>query len=288
MRSFDVLTPSNILELVQALKKATANSKILSGGTDLVIALHERRIEPDLIIDMSGMRELDYINEDNDNIYIGAITTFTQITESQLLNKYAACLVQASETVGSRQIRNRGTIGGNIGNCSPAGDTLPVLMVLEAAATILNSQGNTREMPIGDILKGPNRTALNYDEVIIGVKFPKGKGNWISSFAKLGSRTAVTIAKINVVLNADYDADTKTIRSARVGLGAVGKTAFRALRIEEMLKGQKVSDQLTERLSEELSKEIENAIPGRASLPYKKEAIKGVAHEAFEKLLNSI
>lgn len=284
MHSFEVLTPKNIPELTEALKKATTNTKILAGGTDLVISLHEGKIEPDLIIDISGIDEMNYIKEDKENILVGAITTFTEITNSQLIEKYANCLREASDTVGSKQIRNRGTIGGNIGNSSPAGDTLPVLMALEAKVMIIDSQGKTVELPIQDVLKGQNKTALNYDQAIIGVKLPKQKGNWISTFAKLGSRAAVTIAKLSIALNVEYEAETKSIKAAKVGLGAVGKTAFRAASIEELLQNKKVTKELADQFAEALSAEIERSIPGRASLPYKKEAVKGVAYEAFGNL----
>lgn len=284
MHRFEVLTPKNISELIEVLKKATANIKILAGGTDLVISLNEGKIEPDLIIDISGIDEINYIKEDDENLLIGAITTFTEITKSQLVAKYASCLVEASDLVGSKQIRNRGTIGGNIGNASPAGDTLPVLMVLEAKVIIVDSQGNTVELPIQDVLKGPNKTALNYDQTVIGVRIPKKKGNWISTFTKLGSRTAVTIAKLSLALNIEYDAEDNVIKTARVGLGSVGKTAFRSVKMEELLQNKKATKELADQFAEELSAEIERAIPGRASLPYKREAVKGVAYEVFQNL----
>lgn len=284
MYSLEVLTPSNVNELIESLKKATVKSKILAGGTDLVIALHQGQIEPDLIIDISGINEMNYIKEDDESIFIGAITTYTEIMESQLIIKYARCLAQAADTVGSKQIRNRGTIGGNIGNCSPAGDTLPVLMALGAKATIINSQGETVKLAVEEVLKGPNKTVLNYDQAILGIEFPKQKGNWISTFVKLGSRTSVTIAKLNIALNVDYDNDTNTIKSAKVALGSIGKTAFRSSRLERLLQNKKLSKELADQFANELSIQVQEAIPGRASLPYKEEAIKGVAYEAFEKL----
>ncbi len=286
MNMFQVLTPKNLSELVEALKKATSNTKILAGGTDLVIYLNEGKLEPDLIIDISGVNEINYIKEDNEYLLIGATTTFTEITENPLVAKYAKCLVEASETVGSKQIRNRGTIGGNIGNSSPAGDTLPVLIALEAKVVIVDSKGNRTELTINEVLQGPNKISLNYDQAIIGVKIPKQEGNWINTFAKLGSRTAVTIAKLSIALSAEYDTETKIIKSAKIGLGAVGKTAFRAAKIEELLHNKKVTKELADEFAEEMSAEIEKAIPKRASLPYKREAVKGVAYEAFENLFS--
>jgi len=284
MHSFELLTPKNIPELVESLKKATENTKILAGGTDLVISLREGKIKPDLIIDISGVSEIDYIKEDNEYLLIGALTTFTEIAENQSVVKYAKCLSEASDTVGSKQIRNRGTIGGNIGNSSPAGDTLPVLMALEAKVIVIDSEGKIVELSIEDVLMGQNKTTLNCNQAIIGVKIPKQMGNWISTFVKLGSRMAVTIAKLSIALNVNYNVEANVVEKVRLGLGAVGKTAYRATVIEELLQNKKVTKELADQFAEELSIEIERAIPGRASLPYKKEAVRGVAYEAFDNL----
>jgi len=286
MQSFELLTPKNMPELIEALKKATENTKILAAGTDLVISLREGKIKPDLIVDISRVSEMDYIKEDDENILIGSLTTFTELAKNQTVIKYAKCLSEASDKVGSKQIRNRGTIGGNIGNSSPAGDTLPVLMALEAKVLVIDSEGKIVEFSIEDVLMGQNKTALNYNQAIIGVRIPKQNGNWISTFAKLGSRMAVTIAKLGIALNLSYNAESNVIEMARIGLGAVGKTAYRATVIEELLKNKKVTKELVDQFAEELSLEIGRAIPGRASLPYKREAIKGVAYEAFENLFS--
>ena len=287
MERFELLTPKNIPELLEALKSVTENTKILAGGTDLVVYLNQGKINPDLIIDISGINEMKYIKEDDENLLIGSLTTFTELEEDQLINKYAKCLAEAAQDLGSKQIRNRGTIGGNIGNAAPAGDCLPALMVLEGKVLIIDSEGKTEELPIEDILVGPNKTSLNCDQAIIGIKIPKQEESWMSTFTKLGSRTAVTIAKLSIAMNVNYNDETNVIDEARMGLGAAGKTAFRVIRIEEFLKNKKVNRELVEQFAEEMSVEIENAIARRDSMPYKREAIKGVAYEAFENLFKA-
>lgn len=287
MEKFELLAPKNIHELVGALKKSTGNTKILAGGTDLVISLNREEITPDLVIDISGVNEMKYIKEDDENLLIGSLTTFTELEEDQSVNKYAKCLAEAAKDLGSKQIRNRGTIGGNIGNAAPAGDSLPALMVLESKVIIIDSKGETRELPIEDILVGQSKTSLNHDQAIIGIKIPKQEKSWMSTFIKLGSRKAVTIAKLSIAMNVNYNDKGNVIDEAKIGLGSVGKTAFRATRIEELLKDKKVNRELVKQFAEEMSIEIENAIPERASLPYKMEAIKGVAYEAFENLFKA-
>lgn len=286
MSSLQVLTPKNNTELAEALKQVTPKSKILGGGTDLVILLNKDEIEPDLIIDMTANKELNYIKEEDGDIYIGATTTITEIHDSELINEKARCLAKACEKFGSTQIRNKATIGGNIANASPAGDTLPALKALDAEVSIINSKGEVRTLPLGDVLVGPGKNALNVDEAVIGVKFPAHAKPWISTFAKLGTRTAVTISRISLAVNVVYDETTNTINDAKIALGAVGKAAFRAAKLEEELKGKVVNKELRAKFAEKLSEVIQESIPGRASLPYKKEAIKGVAYQAFEDLFS--
>lgn len=287
MQKFELLTAKNIPELLGILKKATENSKLLAGGTDLIVKLNEGKLNPDLIIDISGVSEMKYITEDDENLLIGSLTTFTELEENHLVKKYTNCLAEAAADVGSRQIRNRGTIGGNIGNSSPAGDSLPVLIALEAKVVLIDSGGSIIELPIENILVGPNKTSLNPNQAIIGVKIPKKDESWISTYSRIGSRTAVTIAKMSIAINVSYNNETKVIEESIIGLGAVGKTAFRATRIEKFIANKKVNRELVGQFAEEMSIEIENAIPGRYSLPYKREAIKSVAYQAFGNLFEA-
>jgi CO/xanthine dehydrogenase FAD-binding subunit len=284
MSSLKVLTPKRNSELAEALNTVTPKSKILGGGTDLVILLHKGKIDPDFIIDITANEDLNYIKEENGYIYIGATTTITQILESELITDKARCLSKACEKFASTQIRNKATIGGNIANASPAGDTLPALMVLDAEVSIINSKAEVRTLPLSNVLVGPGKNALNIDEVIIGVKFPVNSKPRKSTYVKLGTRTAVTISKISLAVNINYDESTNTIYDAKIALGAVGNTTFRATKIESQLKGKEVSVALKEKFSEKLSEVIQESIPTRASLPYKRRAIIGVAYQAFEDL----
>lgn len=284
MNSFQVLTPNNIEELEEALNKVTSKSKVLAGGTDLVINLYNKEIEPDLIIDLSGINDLRYINKENNNLVIGSTTTFTDIAENELVNKYAPFLVELARKFGSEQVRNRATIGGNIATCSPAGDSLPALLALDATVDIMDKEGEIDNIPLEKVLIGPGKTILKNYQVIVAVKFPIHDSQWINTFVKLGTRAAVTIARINLAVNVQYDSDTNTIRKAKVGLGAVGKTAFRATSVEELLKEKVVSSELRDQFADYLSKEVQKSIPGRSTLPYKEVAVKGVAYQAFDNL----
>jgi CO/xanthine dehydrogenase FAD-binding subunit len=284
MGSTEVLTPNNLPELQDALKKATLDSKLLAGGTDLVQAMHEHRCRPDLVIDLSGVKELQLITVEQGQLRIGATTTFSQLQRDHSVRKYALCLAEAAARVGSTQIRNTATIGGNIGNASPAGDTIPVLMALGAIITLRDSRGQTEEKPIDELVTGSGKTSLRYDQVITQIFFPLLDESYRSTFAKIGSRSTVTIAKLNMALIVLYDAGLNTISDVRVGLGAIGVKAFRDTRVDGLLNGRQVDENLARLFVEELSVTVQQAIPGRYSLPYKQEAIKGLAHDAWNNL----
>jgi len=284
MANTELLTPGSLPELQAALRRATPDSKILAGGTDLVIAMHENRCKPDLVIDLSGVQELKFIKLEHGHMHIGAMTTCTRLKEDDAVRKYALCLAEAAAGIGSNQIRNAATIGGNIGNASPAGDTIPALMALDAVIKIMDSEGRIEEKTVDEIITGPGKTGIKCNQIITGIVCPVPGAAYRSTFAKIGSRSTVTIAKLSMALVVRYDSGSHTISDARVGLGAIGVKAFRDLRVENILNGQKADPNLARVLGEELCITVQRAIPGRHSLPYKKEAIKGLACDAWKNL----
>lgn len=288
MKSVHICNPENINELITALNQATPNSRILAGGTDIIISLHERRINPDLIIDLSGIKELNYIKQENEFMIIGALTTFTEIKENHLVLKYFPCLAEAAAQVGSVQIRNRATIGGNIANASPAGDSLPVLSMLNAKISVINPLGFIKEYSIDEILLAPRKTNLSYNEAIVSIKIPIPQPSFRSAFVKLGTRTAVTIAMINMALGINYDEQRKKITDASLVLGAISPKALRAPEIEKIFIDRTPDYNLLTEFSHRLSRLIEKTAPVEFEMEYKKDAVKGVAADLLHKLLPEV
>lgn len=282
MASFEVYSPERVSELREAIKKAPANCKFLAGGTDLVIHIREKKVSPELVIDLSRLKELQFIKEEANEIRIGAVTNFTSIEKSPLIKKYAMCLAQASSGVGSVQIRNAGTIGGNVANASPAADSLPALVALGARVRIEGANGS-REENIENFLIGVEKTTLQSGEYLSEIIIPKYGENYKSGFAKLGRRKALAIARINLAVIVKLDGDV--IQEKRIGLGAVGTTAYRPYEAEKALVGKKLDNALIEEMAELLSKVVEEKIGARASMPYKKEAIKGLVFDVGEIIL---
>lgn len=288
MNHTQVCTPNNLNELAAALHLATPKSKVLAGGTDLIITLNERRIDPDLIIDLSGVKELSFIKQENDFIMIGATTTFTALKENSLIQQYFPCLRDAAAQVGSNQIRNRATLGGNIANASPAGDSLPVLAMLNASVSVMSALGNRKEYTIDEMIQGPRTTNLRYNDAIVAIKIPVPQPSFRSAFVKLGTRTAVTIAMINVAMGILFDEETQKIKDASIVMGAISSKVLRLPEIEKIFINRPLDHNLLKEFCQKLSQLIEKTSPVEFEMVYKKDAVKGVALDLLHKLMPEI
>ncbi len=213
----DVLLPRTLDEAL-AMKGATPAAIPIAGGTDLMVDLNFDRRRPAVILDLGRLAELKTWQRENGTFFLGAGVTYSRIVSG--LPNFPP-LVQASRTVGSPQIRNRGTVGGNLGTASPAGDALPVLAAYDADVVLRSAGGATRALPWHQFTVGPKKTALAPDELILGARWKVVRGP--GSFSKVGTRNAMVIAIASLCLVVDEDA-----RRVRVALGSVGPTILRA------------------------------------------------------------
>ena len=284
-KGYGFFGPTTLKELFEGVSAFKGSIAFLAGGTDLIIDLKKGIKKPELVIDLSQIPELSGVHEDNGIIHIGSGTTFSELGRDPLVLKKGLCLAQAARKIGSEQIRNRGTLGGNIASASPAGDCLPVLLVLEAMITLQRPEG-IRRLPLSQVLKGSGLTCLAPNELITGIEFPLLDGEYVSGFEKLGSRTAVTVARLNLAVVIKYDRDNNFIKEARIAVGALGKTAFRLPELEKNLVGE-INSSLFRQFEEMLTEAVDNAISGRYSHPYKREAIRGMAEDMFVSLFGS-
>lgn len=272
--------PQNLEELAAALKEKEENTYLCAGGTDLVIHLRNQKKFHYSLIDLTHLPELSEITETEDSLFIGAAVTMTELERSPLIGKYMPALVKAASMVGSTQIRNRATIGGNVANASQSSDTTPVLLAYEACAEIMDENGNRTVRPVDDFVEGLEKTKLKDTEVILRFLVKKGEG--ISGFAKVGARKAVTISKINGCICTEQK--DGYLKKTVVYLGAVGAKAGRAHLIEACLDGQRLDALDMEKLRAAVYAQIEENIPDRPSKHYKKSAAFGVVGEILDDL----
>ncbi len=284
MAQTEVVTPADVDELVVALAEATPKTRLLAGGTDLVRAIRRPGNEPDVIIDLTGLAGLSYIRRDGETLRVGATTTFAELQRDPLVREHALCLGLAAAQVGSVQIRNTGTIGGNIANASPCADSATALTALGAVVTTVDGAGTLSTRPLGEVLLGPGRTSLAYDEAITEFSFDALGLEHRSAFAKIGSRTAVSVARLSAALVVRFDAAAGTLAGVRVALGAVGEVAFRVPALEDALEGLPATADSARLFAEGCVAAVQGSIPGRYSLPYKQHAAVGLAYDAWNGL----
>jgi CO/xanthine dehydrogenase FAD-binding subunit len=196
----EVLTPRSLDEALR-LRSEHAGAVPIEGGTDVMVELNFDWARPEVILNLNEVRELNGWSRENGVLRLGAGLTYDEAMQSPLRDELPA-LAEASRTVGSPQIRNRGTIGGNLGTASPAGDALPPLLVEQAEVELASVRG-TRRMPVRDFLLGPKRNALEPDELIAAVLVhPSGSSQ---TFMKVGPRNAMVIAVCSLALSADRE-----------------------------------------------------------------------------------
>lgn len=214
----DVLLPTSVAELVSA-RAADPDALLLAGGTDLMVAVNAGWTAPRSVIGLRRVAGLRGVRVDGDEVVVGAATTYRALLAPEVAALVPA-LAQAARTVGSPQIRAAGTIGGNIGTASPAGDTLPVLVAAGATVELAGPDG-PRSLPAAEVFVGVKRTALDPGEVVTAVRLPAVAGP--QAYKKVGVRNAMVIAVASVALVVDLDR-----RRVGVGLGSVGPVPLAA------------------------------------------------------------
>lgn len=268
MQEFEFLSASSVEEAVRFL--AENEGRVIAGGTDVLPQLQRETISSDVFVDITRLGELRFIRERKGWVEIGALTTYADLLDSDYLQRAAPSLVEAAATVGCPQTRSRGTIGGNIVNASPAGDTLPPLLTHEARAHVLR-KGKEEVIQLEYLFTGPGQTILAGEDLLHSVSFrPLGKDEE-SVYLKLGNRKGMTIAVASLALKIKLPSQKK-FGEARVALGSVAPIPVRSPRAEKVLRGAKVSEEVMERAAQAVREDISPISDVRASAARREEA----------------
>ena len=221
----EVLRPSALAEALAA-RAAHPDALPIAGGTDVMVELNFDKARPPVILDLTAVPELATVDRTDGAVRIGAGVPYTRVITD--LSDVLPALAQASRTVGSPQIRNRGTIGGNLGTASPAGDAHPPLLAADATAEVASTRG-TRTIATSDFFLGPGRSALEPDELVVAISVPTAGHR--EQFAKIGTRNAMVIAVCSFALRIDPER-----RRVGTGIGSAGPTPLRAIEAEKFLQ----------------------------------------------------
>ena len=265
--SFDYKTPKTLEEACRLLWEFRGAAKILAGGTDLVIGLRSGDLRPRCLIDITRIEELRRIVEEEGRITIGAGATHAEIASSPVIRRYGKVLSEAASWIGSPQIRNLGTLGGNIVNASPAADTVPPLMTLNAVGRILSPEGE-REVPLNQLFKGPYETNLKPHEILAQVRFPKLPAAAKSSFIRLARREAMAIARMSVAVV--LQVENGRIEEIRISAGSITPAPQRMSEAEALLKGRSPDEEGLRLAARQISETMIRVSGIRPTTSYKK------------------
>jgi len=241
LTGFDLLRPPTLvgaLEMMSILEHAMP----IAGGTDIVPTFRDLGSKPVHLIDLGLIEELNGIEEEDGKILIGPTTTHAQMLASKVIEASAPALHDAARWIGSVQIRNRGTVGGNLCNASQAADSAPPLLVHGAEAHICSLEEG-HWIPLQELFKGPKMTVLESNEILAGLRFPAVNGAG-SSFQRIGRRKGFTLSVVNVAVYIERDGEN--LREVRIALGSVAPTPIRAPSVENKIRDKKMSEELVE------------------------------------------
>ena len=287
MKPSEYIAVHTIAEACDALAAHGAETRLLAGGTDLLIELRRgSKKAPRVVLDISGVAEMAGIAESGGHIALGPLTTHAELARSELLREFAPLLGEAAAAIGSPQIRARGTVGGNIMNAAACADTVPPLIALGATVT-LQSKAGRRELALADLFVKPYQTRANADELLTAVRFPKPGPGARSAFIKLGRRNALAISRLSVAAMLELGKDGR-ITEARIVPGAAFPTWQRVTEAERLLLGEMPGEPLFASAGRKVSEEMIKATGRRWSTEYKEPVIAVLVSRALEQCVPKV
>ncbi len=288
MKWEEYLVPSSLEEALAILKEHQGQARVIAGGTDLIIQLKKKEVTARCLVDITNLDELKGIELEDDFIRIGACVTHQELASSSLIREKAAVLAEGASQVGSPQIRNMGTVGGNIVNAQPAADTVVPLMALEAEVEVVSSDGIRRE-PLGGLCVGPGQCTVDATaEILTAVRFRALGPNQGSAFARLAKRKALSLPILNTAVVVTLNDGGDTFQEVRLAVGPVAPTPFRARKAEEALRGAAVEAQAIAAALELAAQEAQpRTNPVRGSEEYRREMVKVLLRRSIERAVQA-
>lgn len=276
--------PSRLADALEHLRGGEAT--ILAGGTDLMPQTRSGRVKlARVLVNVRRVPELDGIAREDGAIRIGALATITRIMNDPLVRGHLPILADACDHFASDQLRNAATIGGNVCNASPAGDTLVPLLALDAEAVLASKPGGqvvTRRVPLAAFFTGPGRTVRAPGELLTELRVPLPPAGAVGRFFKFGTRPALDISAISLALAASRDG--RALRNVRIACGAVAPVPMRATATEALLEGAALDVATIARAAASLRDEVRPIDDVRASAWYRRELV----HNMFRRILDDV
>ena len=278
--------PQKIEEALEILSRYGKEIKVIAGGTDLLVQYYDRLYEVNGWLDLKNIKELKEIKIHQNQMIIGAMFTHAQLEKSQDIKKYFPILGKAAADIGSPQIRNRGTVGGNIVNASPAGDLLAPLMAYDAQFKLLSTQGEM-SVPAEEFFIGPKKTILEPVQLLTRIILPLPSERTYGCWIKIGKRKALSIATITLALVVEMDEDNKTVKDVRACLGSVAPTPIEIKEIRKKIRGKDFNQLDFAELGQIVEDKISPIDDIRGTREYRKDVAKNIMINALEEIDSS-
>lgn len=298
MVRYDYLKPASIEEALGLLQRYRDEAVLVAGGTDVMVGIRQKRLAPQVLLSLKGLNGFDHIERDDQRVRIGSLSTHRKVAESLLIRESFSALSDAARHVGSPQIRNMATLGGNISNGLPSADTACPLLVFNTQVRIRGPQGE-RVLPLDQFYIGPRKTALHPDEILLEFVIPSLPSHSVSCYRKLARRRAMEVPVLGMamllavdIVNAEplkeaiereaaieklqdaLDQSEIYCREARIALGVVAPTPIRAKSAEEVLKGARMTTETLREAGEKASREIKPRDTMRGSAWFRTEMVR--------------
>lgn len=274
-----LIKAKNTLEIHDALEAHKGNICILAGGTDVCVKIREGHLKEQHLLDISDVPELSAIQWEEEWLSIGAAVKFSEVVADPRIKETFWGLWSSCLSVGAPQIRNMGTLGGNLANGSPAADSAPPLLALDATLR-LSSKEQTREVKLSDFYLDKGKTVIAENELLEAILIPLPKKAFTISFAKLGLRNALAISRLSASIYMVLD-EYQVIREIRCASGSIGLSPLREPLLEAFLQGKPLNQSTLQMGTEVFSNIVSERLSGRSTCGFKKEAVKGVFLKAM-------
>ena len=288
MRKFDYQAPSSLEEALSLLDGHRGQMSILAGGTDLIVQMKQGQTCPALIVDVKGIPELNRLEwSEAEGLHIGAAVPLSKLASFPPLMERFGILAQACSIIGSIQVRNRATMGGNVCNAAPSADTPPPLLCLEAKAIVARHNG-TRVIPLDDFFLAPGQTALDQNEILVEIEIPTPPASSAGCYLRHTTREEMDIAVAGVASFLVLTPHDNILQDARIALGAVAPTPTRARQAEAILIGRAPTQDIIEETAERVVEAIHPISDMRGSAEYRSELAKVLTRRTLKEACKAL
>lgn len=285
---FEYLSPKSIKEALSLLAKHGPKAKLIAGGTDLISEMRWGEWRPQYVLGLSQIPGLDEIQFDKSTgLRMGAGCTIGEIERSKVIKENYPLMAQAASVLGSMEIRNRATVGGNLCTAAPSADMPPSLLVHGAKAVIATQKGE-KLLALQDFFTGPKKTILNHDELLVRLEMPPMEPNSAGEYIKFGRRNAMEIAMIGVAALITLEDGKNTCKAARLAYATAAPTPIRSREAEKLLTGKKLSEEIIDRAAETASNEASPRTSWRTTEEYRRDLIRVLTRRAIQKALDKL